>query len=76
MSLLCGPVQLGELKGITPYHSLLDSTFSFNLLGVIFYTAVCEGCACGSQHDCGEGCVLSLVKGWEPKLLRMCVAFD
>ena len=22
------------------------------------------------------GCILSLVKGWKPKLLRMCVAFD
>ena len=38
----CGPVQEGELKGITPYHSLLNYTFSFNLLGVIFYTPVCE----------------------------------
>ena len=42
LSSLCGPVQLGELKGVTPYHSLLDYTFSFNLLGVIFYTPVCE----------------------------------
>ena len=30
-------------KGITPYHSLPNYTFSFNLLGVIFYTPVCEG---------------------------------
>ena len=76
VSSLCRPVQLGELKGFTPYHSLLDYTFSFNYLGVVFYALVCELCACGSQCDCGVGYVLSLVKGWEPKLLSMCVAFD
>ena len=42
VSLLCGPVHEGELKGIMPYHSLLNYTFSFNLLGVIFYTQVYE----------------------------------
>ena len=30
-------------KGITPYHILSDYTFSFNLLGLIFYTLICEG---------------------------------
>ena len=34
----CGPVQPGELKGISPYHILFDYTFSFKLLGLIFYT--------------------------------------
>ena len=29
----CGPVQPGELKGISPYHILFDYTFNFNLLG-------------------------------------------
>ena len=38
----CGPVQTGELKGITPYHSLLNNIYSFNLLGVRFYTPVWE----------------------------------
>ena len=33
----CGPVQAGELKGISPYHILFDYTFNFNLLGLIFY---------------------------------------
>ena len=42
VSSLCGPVQAGELKGISPYHILLDNTFNFNLLGLIFYTQVCE----------------------------------
>ena len=42
VSSLCGPVQAGELKGISPYHILLDNTFNFNLLGLIFYTPVCE----------------------------------
>ena len=38
----CGPVQAGELKGISPYHILFDYTFNFNLLGLIFYTLICE----------------------------------
>ena len=38
----CGPVQPGELKGISPYHILSDYTFNFNLLGLIFYTLICE----------------------------------
>ena len=42
VSSLCGPVQAGELKGISPYHILSDNTFNFNLLGLIFYTPVCE----------------------------------
>ena len=42
VSSLCGPVQAGELKGITPYHTLLNNTFNFNLLGLIFYTPVCK----------------------------------
>ena len=42
VSSLCGPAQAGELKGISPYHILLDNTFNFNLLGLIFYTPVCE----------------------------------
>ena len=42
VSSLCGPVQAGELKGISPYHILLDNTFNFNLLGLIFYKPVCE----------------------------------
>ena len=33
VSSLCGPVHEGEHKGITPYHSILDDTFNFNLLG-------------------------------------------
>ena len=35
-----------------------------------------RGWDCGSWCDCGKGCILSLVKGWEPKLLRMCILFD
>ena len=42
VSSLCGPVQAGEHKGISPYHILLENTFNFNLLGLIFYTPVCE----------------------------------
>ena len=42
VSSLCGPVQAGKLKGISPYHILLDNTFNFNLLDLIFYTPVCE----------------------------------
>ena len=42
VSSLCGPVQAGELKGISPYHILLDNTFNFNLLDLIFYTPICE----------------------------------
>ena len=42
VSSLCGPVQAGELKGISPYHILLDNTFNFNLLGLIFYTPISE----------------------------------
>ena len=42
VSSLCGPVQAGELKGISPYHILLDNTFNFNLLDLIFYTLICE----------------------------------
>ena len=38
---LCGPVHEGENKGNTPYHHILNYTFTFNLLGVIFYTPVC-----------------------------------
>ena len=38
----CGPVLRGELKGITPYHSLLNNIYSFNPLGVRFYTPVWE----------------------------------
>ena len=37
----CGPVQAGELKGISPYHILFDYTFNFNLLGLIFYPLIC-----------------------------------
>ena len=36
----CGPVQPGELKGISLYHILSDYTFNFNLLGLIFYTLI------------------------------------
>ena len=35
-----------------------------------------RSCVCGSQCNCGKGCMLSLVNWWEPKLLRMYVAFD
>ena len=42
VSSLCGPVQAGELKGISPYHILLDNTFNFDPLGLIFYTLICE----------------------------------
>ena len=42
VSLQCGPVQAGELKGISPYHILFDYTFNFNLLGLIFYTPIYE----------------------------------
>ena len=37
-----GPVQTGELKGISPYHSLPNNIYSFNLLGMGFYTLICE----------------------------------
>ena len=33
-----GPVQTGELKGISPYYTLPNYTCYFNLLGVRFYT--------------------------------------
>ena len=39
----CGPVQTGELKGISPYHSLPNNIYNFNLLWVRFYTLICEG---------------------------------
>ena len=42
VSSLYGPVHEGEHKGITPYHYILNYTCIFNLLGVIFYTPVCE----------------------------------
>ena len=31
-----------ELKGISPYHSLPNNIYSFNLLGMRFYTTICE----------------------------------
>ena len=39
----CGPVQTGELKGISPCHTLLNYTCNFNLLGLRFYTLIFEG---------------------------------
>ena len=42
MSSECGPVQPGELKGISPFHILSDYTFNFNLLGLIFYALIYE----------------------------------
>ena len=38
----CGPVQTGELKGISPYHTLPNYTCYFNLLGMRFYTPIYE----------------------------------
>ena len=42
MSSQCGPVQLGELKGISSYHTLLNYTCNFNTLGLQFNTPMWE----------------------------------
>ena len=72
----CGPVQTGELKGITPYHILLNNIYSFNLLGVIFYTPVWKVVRLWYPMQLWHGVHLKFSNGWEPKLLRMNVAFD
>ena len=37
-----GPVQAGELIGISPYHILPNNICNFNLLELKFYTLICE----------------------------------